>query len=140
MDADLPMSLRLTLFTDAAHHIARAIVGRDCGFAALAVSVITVAQMNAPARALATGGVLNLLGGFVLLALAWRSPHRPMQRSELWRSMNPTLKLAPEQAFPVLQLVLRATYLRFAGIAAWAGAWFLAMAGLCAAYTTWRFG
>ena len=139
MEADLPMSVRLTLFTEAAQHIADAIVGRNCRFAALAVLVITVAQMNAPARALATGGLLSLLGGFVLLTLAWRSRRWPMQRSEVWRSMNQALKLAPEHAFPVLQRVLRATYLRFAGIAAWAGASCLALAGLWVLYTAWPF-
>jgi len=140
MHAESPPSVRALLFTRAAYHIAAAIVGRDCRFAGLGICVITIAQINAPARALATGGMLNIVGGAILVALAWRTPHWKLQRSEIWRSMNHDLRIAPEEAIPVLRMVLRATYLRFAGIAAWAGAWFLAMAGVCASYSAWASG
>lgn len=140
MQADPPPSVRTALFTRAADHIATAVVGRDCRFAGLGICVITFALINHPARALATGGILNLLGGAILVALAWRRPHVNLQNSEVWQAMNPELKIAPEEALPVLRIVYRSAYLRFAGIAAWAGAWFLAMAGLYASYTAWRFG
>jgi hypothetical protein len=137
MPAESPPSVRAAIFARAAHYIAAAIVGRDCRFAGLAIGVITVAQLNQPARALATGGILNLIGGGILLALAWRTPRWEMTKSEVWRSMKQELRLAPEEAAPVLRSVLRATYLRFAGIAAWAGAWFLAMAGVYSSIIAW---
>ena len=137
MTAEPPLSLRSVLFAQAAGHIASAVVGRDCRFAGLAICVITVAQINHPAQALATGGILNIVMGAILLALAWRTPQRPLKRSEVWQSIREDLRVAPEEALPVLRIVLRATYLRFAGIAAWAAAWFLAMAGLFAAYSAW---
>ncbi len=138
MDAGSTPSVRTALFTRAAYHIAEAIVGRDCRFGALAVCLVTAALMNEPARALVTGGALNILGGGILLARAWRLPRRRLQDFEVWRSMNDDLRIAPEDATPVLRNVLRATYLRFAGLAAWAGAWFFAMAAATGSYLAWR--
>ena len=140
MQTEPPQSVRTTIFTEAAYRIAAAVIGRDCRFAGLAICVLPVAQINQPAVAMATGGILNILGSAILLALAWQTERRQIQRSEIWRSMKPELRLAPEAAVPLLRVVLRATYLRFARIAAWAGAWFLAMAGLYASYMAWRMG
>ncbi len=89
-------------------------VRRAVGFGALAI-LLTVAGLSAePVLALRTGAVLTLVMWAVLMVKAYRAPHKPYKRTELWLMLEPPPRLPADRAQRIVADVLQATFRRYA--------------------------
>ena len=89
-------------------------VRRAVGFGALAI-LLTMAGLSAePVLALRTGAALTLVMWAVLMVKAYRAPHKPYKRTELWLMLEPPPSLPAERAQRLVAEVLAATFRRYA--------------------------
>ena len=103
---------------DAIENAAYVSVGRACGFAGLAIFCLLAGLSFDPVLATQTGGKACLVVTGVLAFYAWRAPHRPYRRTELWLILDKAKRPPREIAQKVIGTVLKNTYVWFAQQAA----------------------
>ena len=94
--------------------VAEICVARACGFAALAILTLILGLSWNMTLASKIGGLLMLAACLVLILKARNAVTRPVQRTELWMTLDPRWRPAPAFAQRMLGETLRVCYFRFA--------------------------
>jgi hypothetical protein len=89
-------------------------VGRACAFGGIAIGTFMIGLINEPPLSLQVGGVMTLLGSFVLILKANLAMTRPYKRTEVWLLLDQSERPTPDVAQRIIGQTLQAVFLRFA--------------------------
>jgi len=102
-------------------------VGRACAFAWLAGICLMFAFCFQPPLAAFVGGLVALTATGALLFGAYRAPHAPYKRTELWGVLSDDQRPPAAVAQQIIGRVLREKHLYFAQLAAKYAVFFFAL-------------
>lgn len=94
--------------------VAEICIARGCGFAGLAILTVILGLSSDMTLASKIGGLLVLAACLVLSAKACNAATRPVQRTELWMTLDPRYRPSAAFAQRMIGQTLQACYLRFA--------------------------
>lgn len=103
---------------DQIRHLAIVSVARACAFALLAILSVMVGLSFDPLLAAKSGAILFSGMVAVLLAKAWRAPHKPYRRTEVWLMLDGRPGGSDRRAQQMIPAILRDVFMQFATIAA----------------------
>lgn len=89
-------------------------VARGSGFGLLAIFCVMIGLSGTPVVALETGGVLNLLACFILIAKAEFAPGKPYKQTEVWLMLDDRSRPPAAVAQQIISTALRSVYRQFA--------------------------
>jgi len=99
-------------------HYAQLSIARGCGFGALAIATVMVGSASDLSLFFRAGGFSTLLMCFILLIMAARADHVPVNRTEVWILLPKEKRPPIEIAAPLIAEARKDYLLRFAYVAA----------------------
>lgn len=93
-------------------------VGRGCGFAALAITLLVLGLSFDPVMAAKTGAMLTTGLAVILLARAHQAPQRDYRKTELWIMLGKDGRPVASQAQRLAGQALKDAYMAYANLAA----------------------